>query len=377
MQIHNAAEWEFVKFISTQLYNKTMRTKGDALVNKIEDSITKINSLISISYMENDYSEMVIAIGGDLEKFLKGTVLNIANKKFYDLIEELKNHGIAQSYVDFLHDFRLCYNGYKHNPIYTRTIFEVKTYFINIKGAVNEIIANSIGLVSQPYQSRSKRTVWFAGWDDYVGGMTECGVFIPDYDIDMPIESDHFNLHFRGWNAIVEKFTGSNELFMGKEHVSARAFNFWKFESDFVNAGAFVGDVSEFVRELCKHIAKNENDLIPFLKRNHDSYSVYCSAVFSIFDVLREDSWTSQQNLKDEILLRMAYDYGIDLNSPHLAIIDYFDYVTVTLYRDQLKNTNEILWLDEANYSAKKIGEISQKLSIGFDRNYNILTKIK
>lgn len=354
-----------------------MRTKGEALINKVEDSIAAINRFIGISHIEDDYGEIVKVIGGEIEKFLKSTVLNISNKNFYELIEELKNHWIVQENIDFLHNFRICYNGYKHDPLYTQTIFEVKQQFVDLKIVLEQISALNIGDTAQPYQHISKRIVWFAGWDDYIGGMTECDIFIPDYEIDMPIGIDHFNLNWKGWNLVVEKFTSSNELFMGKEHVSEKVYNFWKGQSDFVDAGAFVGDVSEFVRELSKHIAKNENDLIPFLKRDHDGYSVYCSIVFSIFDILRDNLWIDEKDMKDEIQLRMAYDYGIDLKSPYLNNIDHLDLSIMMANRQELKHTNEILWLDDINYLAKKKGVISDKLSIGFDRNFNILAKLK
>jgi len=354
-----------------------MRTKGQALINKVEDSIVKIQSLISISYIQEDYAEIVKAIGGEIEKFLKSDVLNLPNKIFFNLIEELKNFGISQTYIDYLHDFRLCYNGYKHDSGYSKTIFEVKIIFENLKSSLEQIISNNLGNVGEPYQNKSKRIVWFAGWDDYIGGMVECDIFIPDYDIDMPIGIEHFNIDWKAWDVIINKFTGSNELFMGKEHVSKKAYEFWKAQSDFLGAGAFVGDVSEFVRELSKSIDKNENDLIPFLKRNHDSYSVYCSIIFAIYDTLRDNKWSNRQSLKDEILLRMSYDYGIDLESPYLEYINHLDFENIEKHREQLKHMNDILWLNDIMYPTKIHGTISEKLQVAFDRDFNIITKLK
>jgi hypothetical protein len=352
-----------------------MRTKGEALINKVEDCIIKTQSLICISYTEDTYSELVKAIGGEIEKFIKSDILNLSNKIFYDLIEELKNFGITQIHIDYLHDFRLCYNGYKHDPNYSKTIFEVKTIFENLKSSLEEINTNNLGNVGLPYQNKSKRVVWFAGWDYYIGGMVECNIFIPDYSIDMPIGIEHFNIEWRAWEIIINKFTNSNELFMGKENVSDKAYEFWKAQSDFLGAGAFIGDVSEFVRELSKNIAKNESELIPFLKRNHDSFSVNCSIIFALYDSIRANTWINCQSLKDEILLRMTYDYGVDLESPYIENINHLDLENIERYREQLKHTNDILWLDET-YQSKTIGTISKKLQIGYDNDFNILTKI-
>ncbi|MVM38733.1 hypothetical protein GO730_16225 [Spirosoma sp. HMF3257] len=216
-----------------------MRTRGEALINKVEDSIIKTQSLISISYTEDSYSETIKALGGEIEKFLKSDVLNLSNKSFYELIEELKNFGLSPIHIDYLHDFRLCYNGYKHALNFSKTIFEVKTILEKLKSSLEEINSNNWGNVGQPYQNKSKRIVWFAGWDDYIGGIVECDLFIPNYNIDMPIGIEHFNIDWKAWDIIINKFTDSHELLMGKEHVSEKAYEFWKSQSDFLGAGAF------------------------------------------------------------------------------------------------------------------------------------------
>ena len=354
-----------------------MRTKGEAIIGKVNDSILNIVNLLSISYTEEDYSEIVKSLGGEIEKFIKSTVLNLPNKNFNELIEELINHSISQDSIDSLHDFRQCYNKYKHEPNYSKDIFQIKSILEKLKDSLVEINGKALGNVNNPYFKKSNRVVWFAGWDDYIGGMTECGLFIPDYNIDMPLGIEHFNIDWKAWDKIVKQFSDSGDLFMGKEYVSDKAYEFWKAQSDFLNAGTFKGDVSEFVKELSKNIARNENDLIPFLKRDHDSYSVFSSIVFSIFDSLRENNWSNKEDLKDEILLRMTYDYGIDLKSPYLKYINHIDWLILESNRDLLKCSNDILWLDELVYKRNLIGVISDKLQIGFNKDYSIITKIK
>lgn len=353
-----------------------MRTKGEALTDKIEDSIIKINNTISNSYTEDSYSEIVKILGGEIEKFLKKDVLNVVNKNFYELIEELNNLHINPTHISNLHNFRLCYNGYKHDPNYSKTIFEVKEIFEKLKLSLEEITNNNLGTVNLPYQSKSKRIVWFAGWDDYIGGMVECNIFIPDYNSDMPKAIEHFNIDWRAWDIIINKFTQSNELYMGKEYVSDKAYKFWKAQSDFLGAGQFVGEISDFIRELVKNIAVNENDLIPFLKRNHDSHSVFCSIVFSLYDALREDKWQNSLDLKDEIILRMSYDYGVDFLSPYLSYLDYVDFENIKKNRLELRNTFDILWVDDITYDKKKYGIISEKLKIAFDKDYNMVINL-
>jgi len=354
-----------------------MRSKGKALIDKIETSLSFIQTLIETSFNEEDYSKIVTSLGGEVEKFIKSTVLNVNSGNFYNLIEELINHGITQTSIDKLHEFRQCYNGYKHDPSYTKTILEVTVIQKNLKLSIDEILSKNLGDVGQTYNNKSKRVVWFAAWDDYIGGMTECSIFIPDYKIDMPRGIDHFNLDFKAWDTIIKDYANNGELKLGKEYVSNKAYEFWKAQSDFLDAGAFYGDVAEFIRKLSKNIAKNENELIPFLKRDHDSWSVYSSIVFSLFDTLRNNSYNSESELKDEILLRMNYDYGIDLNSPYLNYVDYLNFRELVNDKNQLKNINDILWLDDIKYNTMLKKEYSGDLFIGIDDEKNLITKVK
>lgn len=354
-----------------------MRSKGKALSDKIDTSLSFIQKLIETSFTEEDYSKIVTSLGGEIEKFLKSTVLIISSGNFFNLIEELINQGVSQTSIDKLHEFRQCYNGYKHDPSYTKTIFEVSKIQKNLKLSVEEILNKNLGDVSQPYINKSKRVVWFAAWDDYIGGMTECSIFIPDYKIDIPRGIDHFNLDFSAWETIIKNYVNNGELKLGKEYISDKAYEFWKAQSTFLDAGAFYGDVAEFIRDLSKNIANNENDLISFLKRDHDSWSVYSSIVFSLFDALRNNSWNSEPELKDEILLRMNYDYGIDLNSPYLTYVEYLNLKELVKDQNQLKNTKDILWLDDTKYNEMLKKEYSRQLYIGIDEEINLITKLK
>lgn len=355
-----------------------MRTKGTALLDKLNDSINEINRLISISYVENDYSKIIIELGGEIEKFLKSTVLHLSNKNFNQLIDELINNKIDQTHIDYLHDFRIAYNGYKHEPTYSIDIIQAKNIFINTGKTIEKINLNNLGDVNNSYIKKSKRVVWFAGWDDYIGGMIECNIFIPDYDIDMPFAVEHFNLDWDGWDKIIAKFTRSGELKLGRENVSGKAYDFWKKQSDFNTGGSFNGDISDFVRELTKHISSREKNLIPFLTRENDNTSVYTSIIFSLFDSLKGNDWKDADDLRNEIYLRSSYDYGINTNSKYLEkYINFIDLEKIVFHRDNLKNTDDILWLDQQTYNNVLFQKISDNLNIGFDKDYKIIAKIK
>jgi hypothetical protein len=227
-----------------------MRTKGQALEDKLTDSISQIENLMGISHIEDDYSVLVKSVGGEIEKFLKSTIFSGTqnNNDFFTLINNLSSVGLPQQDRDCLHAFRCKYNSYKHNPNYSSDIIDCKLVFENARRVIKNLIALGVGDVNQPYQQSTKRMVWLAGWDDYIGGLTEVGLFIPDYSVDFPYAIEHFNIDINGWYAIIDKFTATGDLKMGKEFVSEKAFNVWKNESDFMGAGRFNGDITELVK---------------------------------------------------------------------------------------------------------------------------------
>ncbi|WP_299221240.1 hypothetical protein [uncultured Aquimarina sp.] len=356
-----------------------MRTQGEAISTKIKDSILEIERLIGISHDEEDFAKLIKILGGEIEKFLKSIVYQgQLNSNFYDLINDLLNLGITIDSVQFLQNFRLAYNGYKHNPSYSINVNSARNLFIELDKGINEIQDKGLGNVNLAYNRKSKHLVWFSGWEDYIGGMVECDIFIPDYSIDFPMGMEHFNLSFDGWDEVIQKYTSSGELKFGKEYISERAYNVWKAQSDFINAGSFQGNLSEFVRDLASHTAEREKDLIPFLKRENDAYSVKAAIVFSLQDSLIQNHWRDKNDLKDEIILRSSYDYGINLESNYLTnYINEIDFDIIIQNRDRLKMTDEILWVDEKSFNSPDNLVFSQDLNIGQNSNNKILTRIK
>lgn len=356
-----------------------MRTKGSALKNKINDSIFEIQRLLGISHQEEDYAILFKIMGGEVEKSLKTTVFQntLNDKNFFELINNLTTLGISQKSIDSLHEFRKTYNGYKHDSTYSIELIDAKVIFENTLKSIEELILQNVGIINHPHIEKSKRLVWFSGWDDYIGGMVETGIFIPDYSVDFPYEIEHFNISFDGWDSVVRKFTSTGELKLGEQYVSPRAYKVWKNEGDFVNSGSFNGDISEFIQELSKYPASIEKELLPFLKRENDSSSVKAAIVFSLFDCVRQNSCQDSQDLLDEIVLRASYDYGINIESPYLkSYITKIDTKTIISRKDSLKNIEDILWLDSKDYDQLKDKILSEELYIAIDKENRIITRI-
>lgn len=357
-----------------------MRTQGQALKDKIKDSISETERLMGVTHTEDQYSGLIKNLGGEVEKFLKSSVFQTPNtsKGINDLINDLSLQGVSLQSRTFLHDFRLKYNKYKHDPFYSSDIFECKSVLTNTSIAIDEIITLNLGATSQPYIQTTKRIVWIAGWDDYVGGMTEVSIFIPE-NIDFPSSIEHFNIDWSGWEQVIQKFTATGELKMGKEYVWEPAYAIWKAAADFLGAGRFSGDFYELVRELSKHVnATKESTLIPFLKRKHDLASVKAAIVFSLFEIFKENLWSTKDELIEGIKNKCSYDFSVDRDSETLQrMIDFLDTDEILLKKTELSKCQEINWTDEKGFvsSVTKI-TLSKSLYLKFDNRNNIIVRM-
>lgn len=359
-----------------------MRTKGNALVDKVKSSLREIDRLALITYQEEDYSDCIKSLGGEIEKFLKSTIFQgTKNKKnFNDLINELSSLGVQQQEIDYLHDFRNAYNSYKHNPAYTSSIDSCREILVHVLFAIESINALGLGIVNQPYQMQSQRFIWLAGWDDYRGGMTEVSLFIPDRSCDFPPAIEHFNIDYTGWYPVIEKYETSGELVMGKENIPENIYNIWERAGDFMGAGIYKGDIAELVKDLSSHISvEKESELLPDLKRKNDFHSVKSAIVFSLFDALKEDLWKDFPDLIDEIKLRASYDYGIDIESVHAkGILECFIEEAFISNRHLLRNVTDIIWTDSVGYEKcmNKV-EICKQLYVSFDSTDKLIVRIR
>jgi hypothetical protein len=358
-----------------------MRSQGQALKDKITDSISEIDRLMSITHTEDQYSNLIKNLGGEIEKFLKSSVFQTPNttKGINDLINDLSYQGVQHQSLTFLHDFRLKYNKYKHDPTYTSDIFECKSVLSNASIAIEEVIALNLGTTNRPYTQTSKRIVWIAGWDDHLGGMTEISIFIPE-NIDFPTSIEHFNIDWSRWNQVVQKFSATGELIMGEEYVWGPAYKIWKAAPDFLGAGRFTGDFSELIRELSKHInVSKESKLIPVLKRKHDTASVKAAIVFSAFEILTENLWASKDQFVEGVKKKCSYDFGIDSDAEILQkMIDLLDMNEILSRRIELANCQEIIWTDEKGFisSSTKI-LLSKSLYLKIDLKGTLVVRIR
>jgi hypothetical protein len=336
-----------------------MKTKIDTLLEEFDLVIFSVQKIIGISYTQKDYAGFIKSLGGEVETLLKATVYsNQSNHaSFNDLINDLSLHGITATAIQSLHDLRVVYNKFKHDPLYYDDILNTLALLKKAKLALQEIKTLSLGDVNTSTSPTIRRTVWIAAWDDYIGGMTEISIFLPNYDIDFPFAFDNFNIDIAKWDVFKEHFTGTGELRLGAEYVSEKAYEVWSANVDLIGVGAFTGDTRELNKFLSSLVNVNrENELLDFLRRPNDTSSISVSLIYALFDAFHDDSWKSLDDLRDEVRLRAAYyhaipiggqvfDYFLDCLNPEIEGID----------RNELRGLKQILWLDSTGYAKQEI----------------------
>jgi hypothetical protein len=250
----------------------------------------------------------------------------------------------------------MLYNESKHNASFVTTFTETSKALEQVIAGLKELQTKNISNVNRQFQPQHNRVLWLSAWDHYTSGETEISIFLPQVDTLFPTAIEHFNIKYTGWKEILSKYVSANELVMGKSYLPEEVYDFWSNEGDFVGAGLFNGDLRELVFDLSKHIDFTiENRLLPGLKREEDFPSVKSAIVFSLLDAFKANSWDSVDSLKDELFLRASYDYGISISSKYLnAIISKVSPLLNGCDRNELKNVDEILWVNKYIFSKQK-----------------------
>ena len=334
------------------------------------------------THMQDDFAIYIKNIGGEIEKFLKDAVYDnqINNQNFYTLIERLRTLGISEPSINNLHSLRNYYNSLKHDPSFTTTIIEAEKVIDDTVLSLNEIEAKSIGKITDTYSQNTNRVLWICAWDDYIGGMTELNLFLPNYELDFPYSVEYFNISLEGWTVFKNKYTATGELQLGKEYVSEKAYNVWSKNVDMIGVGRFTGDVRELIRTLSTLINKDrESKLLEFLRRKNDSFSVLASITYAIHDTFISNKWTNFQDFKDEVYLRADFDYGIEMDSTTLEYyMNKISESVLNINRDNLKQIGEILWLNKEQFEKHRLVElIMQEPNIAITDQNIIIVQMK
>lgn len=202
------------------------------------------------------------------------------------LIDGLEVLGVAAPHREALHALRIAYNEAKHNPMYEAPIQPVIDILINTKAGVGEIARLRLGDSDQPANAVTRRLLWFAAWDHYVGGDTEVSIFSPcSLDIDFPPDIELIYLKMEDWDTVKSELAAAGKLCLGRGCLPAKFFEFWSKEGDFLDAGSFEGDLRDMIAVFVRH--ERVEDIFPFLKREAQPYSMLAAALFAATDIAR------------------------------------------------------------------------------------------
>ncbi|MEM5643082.1 hypothetical protein AAHB52_20865 [Bacillus toyonensis] len=193
----------------------------------------------------------------------------------------------------------------------------------DVRIVLSEIKDLDIGIVNTCRAEEYERVVWIAGWDHFTTGDTEIAIVIPyEYDGSKTFipTLDYFNIHSEGWNKIIERFSQTNKLHMGKEYFLDSTYDYISGLGDFIEAGVYIGDYRELIIEISRHVdLKKEKALLPNLQRKNDFLSMFFAVIYASCDVICEGKWSkSTEEMQNSIYQILEYRYAAPLDSQHI-----------------------------------------------------------
>ncbi len=305
-----------------------MRTHIEIIDDIVSQAYINALRISSTHHTEHDVKSFLKEIGSTIELFLKEAVyVNRKNRdNFFDLINELARLGVSSKSIHTLQQLRTSYNKAKHNPRTRITIMEAIKILTDVKLVLSEIRDLNIGVVNDSRHEEYDRVVWIAGWDHFTTGDTEIAILVPyEYDgtrISIPT-LDFFNIHWEGWDKVINKFSSENNLYMGKDYFPDSTYEYISGMEDFINAGVYTGDYRELIIEISKHVdPKKEQCLLPNLQRKNDISAMFYAVIYASCDAICEGKWSkSIEEMQNSIYRILEYRYAAPLDSPYVLKI--------------------------------------------------------
>lgn len=294
-----------------------MKTNADEIIYITDKTRREAVALAGRDHSPEDYKAFLKDVGASVEVFLKDHVYAGAHNRwnFQRLINSLEPLGASADSRDALHALRLAYNKAKHDPNYDAPISPITNVLTDAQQALEEIAALGLGTTGQPARVVSRRLLWFAAWDHYIGGDTEISIFLPaTEDVDFPPNLDIIYTQMAAWTTIKTELAAAGTLCLGPDCIPAKFYSFWQREDDFLNAGSFEGDIRDLVAVFARH--ERVEDILPFLKRENDQYSMFAAALFAGVDNARQGSLPDDASeVADAIALTASHYYAAPASS--------------------------------------------------------------
>lgn len=295
-----------------------MSTYGYGMISEIDDALNLIKYYTINGYSDSDIKNIFSKVASATELFLKRDAYPNKSDRdnFYSFIEELRNNGISQERVDFIHDIRMEYNNAKHNPNKVASIVEVKKLLLNLRLAIADIAALSIGRVASPIRVATTRVFWICAWDHYTGGATEVTIFLPsEYDGWLGAYSiDQVFIHGMKWDEFKTDLPNFGVVHKHEELISKEQVDFWFSQGDCLTPLVFEGEYKSLIVCLSKYL--KDVDLLPGLAREDDKVKLLQTAVMAVSDAYANNPSDSKE--KQSV-------YALTLANSQYAILPKFN----------------------------------------------------
>jgi hypothetical protein len=263
-----------------------MVTHSDEILNMASRTCRDAISLAGRDHTPDEFKSLLTRLGSAVEVFLKDHIYLGAHQRwnFERLIDGLEPMGVPAQERGFLNKLRLAYNDAKHEPTYDAPVQAVIAILTNSVDALGLIAGLNLGDSGQPSNKGTRRLLWFAAWDHYIGGDTEFSIFLPcSLDIDIPPGFETIYLKMEEWDTIKAELSRVGSLCLGEACVPSKFFDFWNKEDDFLAAGSFEGNLRDMMAVLAQH--ERVVGILPELKRENEPYSMLAAVLFAITDL--------------------------------------------------------------------------------------------
>lgn len=290
-----------------------MSTYGYGMISEIDDALSLIKHYTINGYSDSEVKNVLSKVASATELFLKRDIYPNKSDRdnFHSFIEELKSNGISQDRVDFIHGIRTEYNNAKHNPNKTASIVEVKKLLLNLRLAIVDIAALSIGRVALPIRVATTRVFWICAWDHYTGGATEVTIFLPsEYDGWIGAYSiDHVFIHGIQWDEFKTDLHNFGKVYKHDDLISKEQVDYWFSQGDCLTPLVFEGEYKSLIVCLSKYL--KDVDLLPGLAREDDKVKLLQTAVMAVSDAYANNPNDSKENQAISALNLASSQYAI------------------------------------------------------------------
>lgn len=295
-----------------------MRTNIDLILDSVHQAYAEAVALSGEDHTPQQFADFLKNVGSEVEVFLKEHIYGGSRNRddFVKLINGLAACGLGSQFVTDLHSLRKGYNSAKHDPAYAPAIGDVLSLLKATDAVLREIQTLALGTTANPApKMQTKRVLWIAAWDHFIGGDTEISISLPvSENATFSPELDLLYIDAMRWDEAKKELSAVGDFRLGKHLFPAQLYDSWANEGDFAGAGVFEGNYRDLINVLAKH--ERVEDILPFLKRDNHAYSMFAATAMACVDVaLAVHPFPELNDLRDRIITKASHCYAAPRHS--------------------------------------------------------------